>query len=112
MDASAAPAAQDRRPDASFWIVAARAGQHLREAPGPGPFLDGAARPVIAARLLGLSEKTVRAWAGQGALAVAQRASRLLLDLESVHVISHISSELRAVGQGRGRVLRPCVRWR
>jgi len=34
---------------------------------------EGTIRPVIAARLLGLSEKTVRAWAAQGALTVAQR---------------------------------------
>jgi hypothetical protein len=58
-------------------------------------------RPVIAARLLGLSEKTVRAWAAQGVLTVAQRAPRLLLDLESVHVISHIVGDLRAAGQER-----------
>jgi ATP-dependent exoDNAse (exonuclease V) beta subunit len=62
---------------------------------------EGTIRPVIAARLLGLSEKTVRAWAAQGVLAVAQRAPRLLLDLPSVHVISHILGELRAVGQER-----------
>jgi DNA-binding transcriptional MerR regulator len=62
---------------------------------------EGTIRPVIAARLLGLSEKTVRAWAAQGVLAVAQRAPRLLLDLQSVHVISHILGELRAAGQER-----------
>jgi hypothetical protein len=62
---------------------------------------EGTIRPVIAARLLGLSEKTVRAWAAQGVLAVVQRAPRLLLDLESVHVISHIVGELRAAGQER-----------
>jgi hypothetical protein len=62
---------------------------------------EGTIRPVIAARLLGLSEKTVRAWAGQGVLAVAQHAPRLLLDVESVHVISHIVGELRAAGQER-----------
>jgi hypothetical protein len=62
---------------------------------------EGTIRPVIAARLLGLSEKAVRAWAGQGVLAVAQRAPRLLLHLESVHVISRIVSELRAAGQER-----------
>jgi DNA-binding transcriptional MerR regulator len=62
---------------------------------------EGTIRPVIAARLLGLSEKTVRAWAAQGVLTVAQRAPRLLLDLESVHVISHIVRELRARGKER-----------
>ncbi|MDQ2873840.1 MAG: hypothetical protein M3Y33_03065 [Actinomycetota bacterium] len=62
---------------------------------------EGTIRPVIAARLLGLSEKTVRAWAAQGVLAVVQRDPRLLLDLESVHAISHIVGELRALRQER-----------
>ena len=62
---------------------------------------EGTVRPVIAARLLGLSEKTVRAWANQGVLAVAQRAPRLLLDVRSVHEVSHILRDLRAVGRDR-----------
>ena len=62
---------------------------------------EGTIRPVIAARLLGLSEKTVRAWAAQGVLTVAQRAPRLLLDVQSVHVISHIVRDLRALGKDR-----------
>jgi hypothetical protein len=61
----------------------------------------GAIRPVIAARLLGLSEKTVRAWAAQGAIAVAQRKPRLLLDPQSVHRVSHIVRELREHGKDR-----------
>lgn len=62
---------------------------------------EGTIRPVIAARLLGLSEKTVRAWAAQGVLTVAQRAPRLLLDVRSVHVISHIVRDLRGLGKDR-----------
>ncbi|HTX83139.1 MAG TPA: hypothetical protein VME44_13210 [Streptosporangiaceae bacterium] len=62
---------------------------------------EGTIRPVIAARLLGLSEKTIRAWASEGVLATAQRAPRLLLDLRSVHEISHIVSELREHGRDR-----------
>src|SRR6266496_6339328 len=62
---------------------------------------EGTIRPVIAARLLGLSEKTVRAWAAAGVLTVAQRSPRLLLDVRSVHAVSHLISELRAVGQDR-----------
>ena len=42
---------------------------------------EGTIRPVIAARLLELSEKTVRAWATAGVLTVAQRSPRLLLDV-------------------------------
>lgn len=51
--------------------------------------------------LLGLSEKTVRSWAAPGVLIIAQRTPRLLLDLQSVHVISHLIRELRAAGQDR-----------
>ena len=60
---------------------------------------EGTIRPVIAARILGLSEKTVRAWAAAGVLAVARRSPRLLLDVRSVHAVSHLVSELRAAGQ-------------
>jgi DNA-binding transcriptional MerR regulator len=62
---------------------------------------EGTIRPVIAARLLGLSEKTVRVWAEQGVLTVAQRTPRLLLDVQSVHLVSHIIRELRALGKDR-----------
>jgi DNA-binding transcriptional MerR regulator len=58
---------------------------------------EGTIRPVIAARLLGLSEKTIRTWASQGVLATAQRTPRLLLDPRSVHEISHIVRELRSL---------------
>jgi DNA-binding transcriptional MerR regulator len=62
---------------------------------------EGTIRPVIAARLLGLSEKTVRAWAAEGVLTIAQRTPRLLLDVQSVHAISHIIRELRSLGKDR-----------
>jgi hypothetical protein len=58
-------------------------------------------RPVIAARLLGLSEKTIRAWADQGVLVVSRRAPRLLLDVMSVHEVSHLIVELRTTGRDR-----------
>lgn len=58
-------------------------------------------RPIIAARLLGLSEKTVRAWAAQGMLTIAQHVPRLLLDVQSVHTVSHILRDLRAAGHDR-----------
>ena len=62
---------------------------------------EGTIRPVIAARLLGLSEKTVRAWAAEGVLTIAQRTPRLLLDVQNVHAISHIVRELRSLGTDR-----------
>ena len=58
-------------------------------------------RPVIASRLLGLSEKTVRTWAAGGVLPVVQHKPRLLLDVRGVHVISHILRELRSHGKDR-----------
>lgn len=58
-------------------------------------------RPVIAARILGLSERTIRTWATEGVLPIAQRKPRLLLDVRGVHVISHILRELRSHGQDR-----------
>lgn len=62
---------------------------------------EAAMRPVIAARLLGLSEKTIRAWAANGVLTVAQVKPRLLLDVRSVHAVSHILKDLRARGKDR-----------
>ena len=62
---------------------------------------EATVRPVIAARLLGLSEKTIRAWAADGVLAVTQHKPRLLLDVRSVHTTSHILKERRALGKER-----------
>jgi DNA-binding transcriptional MerR regulator len=62
---------------------------------------ESTVRPVIAARLLGLSEKTIRAWVSAGVITAAQRTPRLLLDLQSVHEVSHILRELREHGKDR-----------
>lgn len=62
---------------------------------------EGSVRPVIAAKILGLSEKTVRAWAAAGLLTAGQMSPRLLLDLPSVHAISHVLAEIRADGRDR-----------
>jgi hypothetical protein len=62
---------------------------------------EGTVRPVIAAKILGLSEKTVRAWASAGLLSTRQKAPRLLLDVPSVHEVSHILRALRADGLDR-----------
>ena len=55
---------------------------------------EGAVRPVIAAKLLGLSERTVRSWADAGVLPVVSEHPRLMLDLVSVHAVSHLIREL------------------
>ena len=62
---------------------------------------EGSVRPVIAAKVLGLSEKTVRAWAAAGLLSTRQRSPRLLLDVPSVHEVSHILRAVRAEGLDR-----------
>lgn len=62
-----------------------------------------ALRPRIAAELLGLSEKTVRAWTEDGILTRADtRSSRLLLDARRVHEVLHLVSDLRRAGQTVG----------
>ena len=63
--------------------------------------LEGTVRPVIAAKILGLSEKTVRAWASAGLLPARQKSPRLLLDVPSVHQVGHILRALRADGLDR-----------
>ena len=62
---------------------------------------EATVRPVIAAKILGLSEKTVRAWADAGLLTTTQRSLRVLLDVPSVHKVSHVLRELRAEGLER-----------
>lgn len=62
---------------------------------------EGTVRPVIAAKILGLSEKTVRTWAAAGLLTTRQQTPRLLLDVPSVHLVSHVLRELRAEGVSR-----------
>ncbi|MEU3456886.1 hypothetical protein ABZ671_25285 [Micromonospora sp. NPDC006766] len=62
----------------------------------------GPVRASVAARLLELSEPTVRAWARQGVLTPAQiEAKRLLLDPHRIHDVLHLVRDLRAIGQDR-----------
>lgn len=62
----------------------------------------GPVRPVVAARLLDLTEKTVRAWSDEGVLVKVADSPRLLLDAEQVHRVWHLVRELRAAGKTRG----------
>lgn len=59
-------------------------------------------RPVIAAGLLQLDEKTVRAWAQRGVLTARSERPRLLLDPARLHEVLHLVRELKAAGQTRG----------
>lgn len=62
----------------------------------------GPVRTVIAARLLDLSEKTVRAWSNEGVLVKVTESPRLLLDAEQLHRVWHLVRELRSAGKTRG----------
>src|ERR1035437_9090189 len=59
-------------------------------------------RPVVAADILQLTEKTVRDWAAEGVLTVHQHRPRLLLDADRLHRVSHLVADLRRAGRTRG----------
>lgn len=59
-------------------------------------------RPVAAARILQLSEKTVRNWVVEGVLQQATAPTpRLLIDPNALHLVSHVVKEIRAAGHRR-----------
>ena len=59
-------------------------------------------RPVVAGELLDLTEKTVKAWAREGVLAISSQEPRMLLDAERLHEVLHLVSDLRRAGKSRG----------
>jgi hypothetical protein len=59
-------------------------------------------RPVVAGELLDLTEKTVKAWAREGVLAISSQEPRMLLDAERLHEVLHLVSDLRRAGKNRG----------
>ena len=61
----------------------------------------GPVRVPIAARILLVSDKTVRAWVGDGLLIPRAVRPRLLLDAERLHTILRFLGDLRAAGQDR-----------
>lgn len=58
-------------------------------------------RVPIAAKILVVSDKTVRAWAEDGVLTPRAVRPRLLLDAERLHTVLHFLDDLRAAGQDR-----------
>jgi hypothetical protein len=58
-------------------------------------------RVPIAARILLVSDKTVRAWADDGLLTPRAVRPRLLLDAERLHTVLRFLDDLRAAGQDR-----------
>jgi hypothetical protein len=61
-------------------------------------------RPVVAGELLDLTEKTVKAWAREGVLAIHSREPRMLLDTVRLHEVLHLVSDLRRAGKTRGLI--------
>ncbi len=59
-------------------------------------------RPIVAARLLGLSDKTVRAWAREGVLVIQQDEPRVLLDATRLYEVVALVHDLREAGKTRG----------
>ncbi|HTW03753.1 MAG TPA: hypothetical protein VMF87_25875 [Streptosporangiaceae bacterium] len=59
-------------------------------------------RPVVAAELLGLSDKTVRAWAREGVLVILQDEPRVLLDARRLYEVVALVHDLREAGRTRG----------
>ena len=59
-------------------------------------------RPMAAARILDLSERTVRSWVSEGVLRPAESPStRLLIDTNVLHEVAHVVNEVRASGKTR-----------
>jgi hypothetical protein len=59
-------------------------------------------RPVVAADLLELTEKTVRAWASEGVLVVSELEPTMRLEPKRVHEVLHLVREIRRIGKNRG----------
>jgi DNA-binding transcriptional MerR regulator len=60
-------------------------------------------RPAVAARVLGLTEKTVRHWTKEGVLTLKQATpKRQGLDPERLHEVMHLVRDLREAGKTRG----------
>lgn len=60
-------------------------------------------RPRVAAEVLDISEKTVRAWTREGVLKRADgQSSRVLLDAQRVHQVLGMVKDLRAAGKTVG----------
>jgi hypothetical protein len=64
-------------------------------------FFAAPVRVPIAARLLMVSDKTVRAWVEEGVLTPRTQRPRLLLDPERLHEVVQFVHDLRSRGQDR-----------
>jgi hypothetical protein len=81
---------EDERPQGAARLVRASHGALSSAEP---------VRVPIAARILLVSDKTVRAWAGDGLLTPRAVRPRLLLDAERLHTVLRFLGDLRTAGQ-------------
>ncbi|MGS2640669.1 hypothetical protein [Streptosporangium sp. LJ11] len=58
-------------------------------------------RATVAAKLLGVDEKTVRAWVGEGLLTQVRGKPRLMLEAERLYAVATLVQDLRRVGRTR-----------
>ena len=56
-------------------------------------------RATIASKILGVDEKTVRAWAKEGLLASAKGRPRLMLEAERLYAVATLVQDLRRAGR-------------
>jgi hypothetical protein len=61
-----------------------------------------AVRPPVAAQILQLSEKTVRAWQAENVLVAVQAKPRLTLRFDRLHEVLHLVRDLREAGRTAG----------
>jgi len=87
-----ARAIEDERPREAARLVHVSRGALSSAAP---------VRVPIAARILLVSDKTVRAWVEEGLLKSQIVRPRMLLDAERLHTVLHFLDDLRAAGQDR-----------
>src|SRR5687767_11851221 len=64
----------------------------------------GAVRPSVAAKLLAISERTIRTWTDEGVLIKTTDKPRLLLDPHRLHEVMHLVHDLRQAGQNRNLI--------
>ncbi|MER6174869.1 hypothetical protein [Streptosporangium sp. NPDC001681] len=59
-------------------------------------------RATVASKILGVDEKTVRAWVGEGLLIQVRGKPRLMLEAERLYAVAALVQDLRRVGRTRG----------
>ena len=61
-------------------------------------------RATVASKILGVDEKTVRAWVKDGLLTPVREKSRLMLEAERLYAVATLVQDLRRTGRTRNLV--------